>query len=184
MTFSVKAQLNDLAIRSFFYNVLHSREWITCLNGICCRTQGGFLKTKHFHVAFNLHCPTPADTLSPKRSLVQTHCDRAYRQSQWYFNCTPQYLICWEGTLEGLQSKRAHSVIEPFKDHVKSLVLMKTRQGDDRKVKAWLGVVMLVVMGWWMYCSRGWTRTWSEDGQGFFLYYKEASLDFRNKNMI
>lgn len=51
---------------------------------------------------------------------------------------SPRYLICQGGTLEGPQPKRVYNIIEPAKDHIKSLVLMRTGRMGDREVKAWL----------------------------------------------
>lgn len=74
----------------------------------------------------------------PSETIAQTHCNRVYRQSQRHCNLSPRYLICQEGTLEGPQPKRAHSIIEQAKDHIKGLVLMQTGRRGDREVKAWL----------------------------------------------
>lgn len=153
--------------------------WVCCSKMAFAAGSGGLLNTKSLHVDLTQgHC-TAAPASTPGEISVQTYCNRVYRQSQRHFNLSPRYLICREGTLEGPQPKRAHSIIEPVKDHIKGLVLMQTWQRGDREVKAWLGGDR-GDKGWWWRGMR--VLTWEMCcGEGWDSLHKGARLDRRRE---
>ncbi len=144
MPFSVRARLSDFVMRLCFYSPeLRVRKFNDALKWHSLQEKEAF-KRQNISMWGFFFCPLMAavpqsSILSPREIWAQTLCNRVYRQSQRHFNWSPRYLICREGTLEGLQPKRAHSIIEPAKDHVNGLVLMQTwRRGwQTSKSLAW-----------------------------------------------